>query len=741
MAIISIADLKAKFEPGDKPGSSDFIDLIDTLADDTTAIHIGINQPSDGSETPLWFNESTEVLSVFDGVDWIAVSGAGGSGTDGLSAYEVAVENGFVGTEVEWLASLIGADGPQGATGATGPQGETGPQGIQGIQGEAGPAGADGATGPQGIQGIQGIQGETGAQGPQGIQGETGPQGIQGETGAVGPTGATGITWQGTWDSNTDYVNNDAVYYNNSSWFASGDPGVGDVPSEVSAYWFPLALQGATGATGPQGETGATGAAGADGADGADGSYYVSDNKPSSPIAGDIWFNSATGKSYIYYTDADNSQWVEITSNTMGYLDIGQLNDVSVATAADGQALLYDASSSSWVPGSAAPSGVNTISSDNIDIDFSDNVPLETRAVTGDVVITATNYTPGSTKRIYFSGDTVKRNLSLPAEWEFVENNKPVAIGANRNNLLELNSFGNSASSTVGIWIGVSAYDPMVAIGGVETEVVVSGVTYKVHTFNSSGTLNVTNLGDDNGVVEYLLVGGGGGGGGWNGPAGGGGAGGLLQHSAYSIPGTAQYPVTIGLGGAGGNTTGSPAHGSKGADSSVFTVIAYGGGGGNEAYYQQASASILNGGSGGGGGNRYNISGAGGTATQTSQAGAVGYGNDGGVGGPYSDPYYGAGGGGATQVGSGSGGVPNGGAGFESLISGFSQFYAGGGGGGGASSAVAGSGGSSVGGDGRNGGVGYDAVANTGSGGGGGSGGGDGSNGIFILRYPITDPN
>lgn len=59
-------------------------------------------------------------------------------GDDGLSAYEVAVVNGFVGTEAEWLESLIGE------TGAEGPQGDTGPTGATGS------TGATGATGPQG---------------------------------------------------------------------------------------------------------------------------------------------------------------------------------------------------------------------------------------------------------------------------------------------------------------------------------------------------------------------------------------------------------------------------------------------------------------------------------------------------------------------------------------------------------------------------------------------------------------
>ena len=39
------------------------------------------------------------------------------NGENGASAYEVAVENGFEGTEAEWLASLQGADGLDGLDG------------------------------------------------------------------------------------------------------------------------------------------------------------------------------------------------------------------------------------------------------------------------------------------------------------------------------------------------------------------------------------------------------------------------------------------------------------------------------------------------------------------------------------------------------------------------------------------------------------------------------------------------
>lgn len=44
-----------------------------------------------------------------------AVAGAGGiKGEDGKSAYQIAVENGFVGTEAEWIASLKGEKGADG---------------------------------------------------------------------------------------------------------------------------------------------------------------------------------------------------------------------------------------------------------------------------------------------------------------------------------------------------------------------------------------------------------------------------------------------------------------------------------------------------------------------------------------------------------------------------------------------------------------------------------------------------
>jgi hypothetical protein len=84
-------------------------------------------------------------------------SGAQGPvGMDGDSAYQVAVANGFSGTESEWLASLIGAAGVTGQQGLQGAQGPKGDQGDTGATGPQGPSGATGATGPQGPKGDQG---------------------------------------------------------------------------------------------------------------------------------------------------------------------------------------------------------------------------------------------------------------------------------------------------------------------------------------------------------------------------------------------------------------------------------------------------------------------------------------------------------------------------------------------------------------------------------------------------------
>lgn len=138
----------------------------------------------------------------------------GSDGAPGKSAYEVALDNGYQGSETEWLNSLKmgpkgdkgdkgdpgepgkdGVDGAKGDPGAVGPAGPKGEKGEKGDKGETGPAGKDGAKGDPGTvgpKGDPGVQGEKGDPGVKGDQGEPGPKGDKGDRGDQGPQGPQG---------------------------------------------------------------------------------------------------------------------------------------------------------------------------------------------------------------------------------------------------------------------------------------------------------------------------------------------------------------------------------------------------------------------------------------------------------------------------------------------------------------------------------------------------------------------
>ena len=96
-------------------------------------------------------------------------NGANGEkGTDGKSAYQIAVEQGYQGSESDWLSSLKGDKGEKGDTGL---QGERGEKGETGQQGEQGPMGEKGDPGDRGLQGVPGEKGEKGDAGVAGKDG------------------------------------------------------------------------------------------------------------------------------------------------------------------------------------------------------------------------------------------------------------------------------------------------------------------------------------------------------------------------------------------------------------------------------------------------------------------------------------------------------------------------------------------------------------------------------------------
>ena len=91
------------------------------------------------------------------------------------NAYQIAVENGFIGTESEWLESLKGEKGTDGKDGINGQDGQNGQNGTDGIgitsteinaSGELVLTYSDGSTANVGaVVGAKGDKGDTGADG------------------------------------------------------------------------------------------------------------------------------------------------------------------------------------------------------------------------------------------------------------------------------------------------------------------------------------------------------------------------------------------------------------------------------------------------------------------------------------------------------------------------------------------------------------------------------------------------
>ena len=140
-------------------------------------------------------------------------NGANGEkGTDGKSAYQIAVEQGYQGSESDWLSSLKGDKGEKGNTGAKGNPGQNGAEGksayaiavehgyensedewLLSLKGEKGDTGERGEKGETGQQGEQGPKGEKGDPGDRGLQGVPGEKGEKGDAGVAGKDGFSPI--------------------------------------------------------------------------------------------------------------------------------------------------------------------------------------------------------------------------------------------------------------------------------------------------------------------------------------------------------------------------------------------------------------------------------------------------------------------------------------------------------------------------------------------------------------------
>jgi hypothetical protein len=211
-------------------------------------------------------------------------------GVDGKSAFEIAKEHGFEGSEEEWLESLKGPQGEVGPMGPEGPQGKTGSSAYMAWKTIPG---NENGTVEEFINSLKGEQGPAGPVGPQGEQGPMGPAGPQGEKGEpfkyedftpeqleglVGPQGERGYSAYAAWKTLEGNSNGTVEEFIESLRGPQGEAGPQGPKGEkgdngLSAYMLAKTYDGFEGSmqewldtlVGPQGEQGPAGPAGPQG--------------------------------------------------------------------------------------------------------------------------------------------------------------------------------------------------------------------------------------------------------------------------------------------------------------------------------------------------------------------------------------------------------------------------------------------------------------------------------------------
>lgn len=186
----------ALFLGGSVDDRANYIPIVETIIGEGPYI------PVDGQDGAK--GDSAYEVAVVNGfvgteAEWLlSLKGAkGDDGLNGLSSYQIAVAQGYIGTESEWLIYLKGVDGTNGLsayqvalnTGYVGTQSAwiASLKGINGVNGLSayGVALASGFVGTQSewLASLKGIKGDKGDKGDQGIQGIQGVAGDKGDTG------------------------------------------------------------------------------------------------------------------------------------------------------------------------------------------------------------------------------------------------------------------------------------------------------------------------------------------------------------------------------------------------------------------------------------------------------------------------------------------------------------------------------------------------------------------------------
>lgn len=156
----------------------------------------------------------------------------------GYSAYQVAVKNGYSGTEAEWVASITGVEGKSAyevakETGYTGTKAEW----ILSLKGEKGDTGADGKNAYQ-LAVQEGYEGSLTAwlaslKGPKGDKGDSGVTSFNARTGAILPASGDYNADQITETETNKFVSPDEK----TTWNAKLDRAGGTMTGAIVAHY------------------------------------------------------------------------------------------------------------------------------------------------------------------------------------------------------------------------------------------------------------------------------------------------------------------------------------------------------------------------------------------------------------------------------------------------------------------------------------------------------------------------
>ena len=145
-------------------------------------------------------------------------------------------------------------------------------------------------------------------------------------------------------------------------------------------------------------------------------SLYIGDSAPTNPAGGTMWFESTTGKTYVYYKDADGNQWVELGgSSASTALTLGAF---TTSNLAEGSNLYFTTARATAAARSAITvSGAATYDSGTGVLNIGGNI-ISVNGQTGAVVLNTSDIAEDAS--LYFTPARARSSISVtgPASYD-----------------------------------------------------------------------------------------------------------------------------------------------------------------------------------------------------------------------------------------------------------------------------------------------------------------------------------